>query len=112
MTLGDGRVILDARLEASQIPPELLGPLAGVLNPWEMVTISGDLAAPRPRFAEWRVDALTLRGITLPAEASQKLIERGLPGADGGRIQFALPKGVASLTVRAAGATLYREQVE
>ena len=110
VTLGDHRVSIDARMETSQIPSAVLGPLAGVLRPWEAVTVAGGVTVPRPGQAEWKVDALTLRGITLPAEASRTLIERGLPGAVGGRIPVTLPKGVASLTVRPAGVALFREQ--
>lgn len=110
VTLGEGRVSIDARLETSLIPRDLLGPLAGVMRPWEPVTVAGDVAVPRPGEAEWRVDALTLRGITLPKETSRTLIERGIPGAKDGRVPLALPKGVARISVRPAGVALFREQ--
>ncbi|MDZ4863654.1 MAG: hypothetical protein SGJ01_09435 [Gemmatimonadota bacterium] len=110
VTLGDGRLSVDARLETSQIPPDQLGPLAGVLRAWETVTVAGDVASSRPGQAEWRIDALTLRGITLPPEASRTLINRGLPGSEGGRVAVTLPKGVARITVRPAGVALFPER--
>lgn len=112
VTLGDGRVSIDASLETRQIPHDLLGPLAGVLRAWETVTVAGDIAASRPGQAEWSVDALTLRGITLPPEASRTLIGRGLPGAVGGRVPVTLPKGVARITVRSTGVALFRGQAQ
>lgn len=109
ITLADDRVTVSGRLETTQIPKEALGVLAGALAPWEPVTGSGIVAATRPGRAEWRVDALTLRGFTLPAEASRMLVSRALPGVDNGAVPFALPKGIESLRVRASGVTLYRE---
>ena len=110
VTLGDGRLSVDARLETSQIPPDQLGPLAGVLRAWETVTVAGDVASSRPGQAEWRIDALTLRGITLAPEASRTLVNRGLPGSERGRVAVTLPKGVARITVRPTGVALFPER--
>lgn len=109
VSLGDGRVTIAARLETASIPASALGPLAGALEPWEAVTGSGIVAATRPGWAEWRVDALTLRGFTLPAAASRNLISRSLPGAQDGAVPFALPEGIARIRVRPGNAVLYRE---
>jgi hypothetical protein len=108
--LGDGRVSVSARLETTQIPKDVLGPLAGALNPWERVTAAGAVASAAPGRAEWRVDALTLRGFTLPEEASRRLIDRALPGAKGGIIPLTLPAGIVRLRVRPAGVSLYRKE--
>ncbi|MEO8634216.1 MAG: hypothetical protein ABI587_02960 [Gemmatimonadales bacterium] len=110
VTLGQSRVSIQGLLETSQIPRDLLGPLAGVVRTWEPVTVAGDVAIPRPGHAEWKVDALTLRGITLPADASRALIERALPGAREGRVPLTLPDGVSRITVRPAGVAVFREQ--
>jgi hypothetical protein len=108
--LGDGRVTISARLETAQIPKDVLGPLAGALNPWERVSAGGPLTATAPGRAEWRVDALTLRGFTLPEESSRRLIERALPGAKGGIMPLTLPEGIVSLRVRSTGVSLYRKE--
>ncbi|HMV33190.1 MAG TPA: hypothetical protein PKA50_13815, partial [Gemmatimonadales bacterium] len=59
--LGVDRDAVDARLETRSIPSAALGPLAGALAPWEPVTGSGLVASREAGWAEWRVDALTLR---------------------------------------------------
>ncbi len=109
VSLGPDRVTVSGRLETTHIPQEALGLLAGALEPWEPVQGSGMVAAAGPGRAEWRVDALTLRGFTLPAEASRLLVSRALPGVTDGAIPFSLPEGIARLRVRASGVTMYRE---
>ena len=110
VVLGDGRVTVSARLETSQIPKDVLGPLAGALNPWERVSAAGSVTTRVAGKAEWRVDALTLRGFTLPAETSRRLIEHALPGASDGVVALDLPRGVTSLRVRPGGVALYRKE--
>lgn len=109
ITLADDRVTVRGRLETTRIPTEALGLLAGALAPWESVSGAGAVAMTRTGWAEWRVDALTIRGFTLPAASSRQLVSRALPGVENGAIPFALPHGIANLRVRAAGVTLYRE---
>lgn len=109
ITLANDRVTVRGRLETTRIPKEALGLLAGALAPWEAVSGAGAVAMTRPGWAEWRVDALTIRGFTLPAASSRQLVSRALPGVENGAIPFALPKGIASLRVRTTGVTLYRE---
>lgn len=107
--LGDARVTVAARLETAQIPRETLGPLAGALDPWERVMAAGPVRVVKVGQAEWRIDALTLRGFTLPEETSRRLVERALPGASGGVVPITLPKGVAGLRIRREGVSLYRQ---
>ncbi len=109
LELGESRVTVSARLETAQIPKEALGPLAGAVAPWERVSAAGPVRVVKVGRAEWRVDALTLRGFTLPEEASHRLVERALPGSDGGVVPLTLPKGVAGLRVRRDGVSLYRQ---
>ena len=106
--LGEGRVMVSARLETAQIPAEVLGPLAGALQPWEPVSAEGPVVTTGPGRAEWRVESLSLRGFALPPEASRRLVERSLPGAKDGALPFALPKGVTGLRIRPGVAVLYR----
>lgn len=107
VVLGEDRVTLSARLETTRIPPEVLGPLAGALERWEPVSASGPVLALGPGRVGWRVDALTLRGFTLPPETSRRLIEQGLPGAKGGVLSVKLPEGIQTLRVRPGGVALY-----
>lgn len=108
--LGEARVTVSARLETAQIPKDALGPLAGAVEPWERVTAAGPVRVVKTGQAEWRVDALTLRGFTLPEEASRRLVERALPGTKDGVVPLTLPKGVAGLRIRRDGVALYRRE--
>lgn len=110
LSLGDGAVTVSAVLQTAQIPRDELGPLAGALNPWERITASGPVTATKNGMALWRVDALTLRGFTLPEEASHRLVERALPGAKDGAVPLTLPAGVAGLRVRPDGVALYPKE--
>jgi hypothetical protein len=108
--LGEGRVTVSARLATAQFPAEVLGPLAGALQPWEPVSVEGAVVTTGPGRAEWRVESLSLRGFRLPAEASRRLVERGLPGVKNGALPFGLPKGVIGLRIRPEAGVLYRRQ--
>lgn len=108
--LAEGRVRISARLETAQIPREVLGPLAGAMDAWERVVVEGPVVATAPGQAEWRVDALSVRGFTLPAETSRRLIERGLPGARDGVVPLVLPRGIRGVRIRPTGVALYREE--
>ncbi len=110
LELGQDRLTVSARLETSQIPAEALGPFAGALEPWESLSATGAVAVTRPGRARWQVDALTLRGFTLPEPASRELVSRALPGAPDGAIPFDLPPGVAGLRIRPTGVALYRKE--
>lgn len=110
VSLGERRVKLSARLETGAIPKDLLGPLAGALDPWERVSAEGPLEATADGRAEWRIDALALRGFTLPAEASRRLIDRALPGTRDGVVPLVLPRGVARVRVRPTGVALFRKE--
>ncbi|MBK6421461.1 MAG: hypothetical protein IPF77_04425 [Gemmatimonadetes bacterium] len=110
LDLGEGRLTVSARLETSRIPADALGPLAGALEPWEPVSATGVVEVTRPGQARWRVDGLTLRGFTLPEQASRDLVGRALPGAPDGAIPFDLPTGVARLRIRPTGVALYPKE--
>ncbi len=109
VVLGDERVSLAAKLETSAIPRDQLGPLAGALKPWEPVAAAGRVTMTRRGFAEWRVDSLSLRGFTLPSQASGALIGKALDGGKDGAIQFELPRGISGIRVRPNGVALFRE---
>ncbi len=110
LELGTDRLTVSARLATARIPADALGPLAGALEPWEPVSATGAVKVTRPGHARWLVDGLTLRGFTLPAQASRDLVSRALPGAADGAIPFDLPAGVAGLRIRPTGVALYRKE--
>ncbi|HEY7682878.1 MAG TPA: hypothetical protein VH879_09565 [Gemmatimonadales bacterium] len=106
---GAGRVTVFGLLETAAIPSALLGPLAGALEPWEHISASGPVASTGPGRAEWRVDALTLRGLALPTETSERIVA-SLPGSKGGALPLTLPEGITALRVRPEGVALYRRE--
>jgi hypothetical protein len=110
VVLGEGRITVSARLETAAIPRGRLGPLAGALDPWERVTAAGIVTMTDPGRAEWRVDSLTLRGLTLPEQASRELLGRALAPAGSGAVPLALPRGITGLRIRPDGVALFREE--
>lgn len=110
LVLGRDRVTVSALLETKRIPREVLGPLAGALDPWERISAAGTVEGRGPGRAVWQVDALSLRGFTLPEAASRDLVARALPGAPDGAIPLDLPAGIAALRVRPSGVALYRTE--
>jgi hypothetical protein len=110
VVLGNGRLRVSARLETRLIPAEVLGPLAGAVQPWEAVAVDGPLVAIGRGRAEWRTETLSLRGFVLPSAASRALLERALPGVHDGVVPLTLPKGVGGLRVRPGGVTLYSSE--
>ncbi len=108
VTLGEGQVTLSARLETTRIPSEVLGPLAGALEPWEPVSASGPVVALGPGKVGWQVAGLTLRGFTMSPLTTRRLLEQALPRATNGVLPVQLPRGVQSLRVRPGGVALYR----
>lgn len=107
VTLGTGSIEVTALLETASVPREKLGPLAGALKPYEQIRAAGPVSVQRAGEATWRVEALTIRGITLPQAASSELLGRALAGAEDGRITMALPSGVADLHIRPGGVALF-----
>lgn len=110
LVLAPERVTISARLETAAVSRAQLGPLAGALDPWERVTVGGVVAVTKPGWAEWRVDSLTLRGLTLPEPTSRQLIGRALGGGRDGVVPVALPRGIAGIRVRPGGVALFREE--
>ena len=108
--LGTGRITVRALLESAAIPRDQLGLLAGALRPWERITAAGPVEEQRAGQAIWQVEALTIRGFTLPEAASRSLIGTALRGADNGAIALALPRGVGGLHIRPSGVALFREE--
>ncbi len=107
VTLETGSIRVTGLLETAAVPREKLGPLAGALKPYERITAEGPVSVRKAGEATWRVEALTLRGITLPEAASRELLGRALAGADDGRVTMALPPGVADLHIRPGGVALF-----
>ncbi len=105
--LGDDELGLSALLATSIIPRDLLGPLAGMLNPKERIAARGSVAMAKPGVAQWTVREFRVRDFPLPDDVARKLVQRGLNGSKSGAIMFDIPDGVQGIRVRPGGVTLY-----
>jgi len=107
---GGALLTVHARLQLARISPGRLGPLAGALDPWEWVTLTGPLKIHGAGRGTWQVEALSLRSVQFPAETSRQLVAAALPEADEGTIRVQLPEGVVGMEIRAGGAMLFRKE--
>jgi hypothetical protein len=108
VALGDGEIVVDARLATDKVGRDMLGPLAGVLRPWEPVEAAGPVRVTRPGRGEWEVRRLRVRDFPLPREVTSRLIARVTGDSTGSGLPFRLPAGVRAIRVRPSGATLFR----
>jgi hypothetical protein len=106
LTLGDNRIELHGRLDTKVIPKDQLGPFASMLNPWEPVAAAGPVAVPKPGFADWTVEQITIKGITLPQAISQNIARRVFATSDN-RVRIPLPQGIGGLRIQPDRAILY-----
>jgi hypothetical protein len=106
LTLGDNRIELHGRLDTKVIPKDQLGPFASMLNPWEPVAAAGPVSIPKPGFADWTVEQITIKGITLPQAISQNIAQRVFATPDS-RVRIPLPKGIGGLRIQPDKAILY-----
>ena len=104
----EGRVALYCRLDTRLIPPDALGPLAGMLNPMEPLRIAGPLAIERPGIARFKVEELALRGFPFP-EPLVKQLARRMAGADStGAVPLRVSPAFTDVAIHPTGVVLYR----
>jgi hypothetical protein len=104
----EGRVAVYCRLDTRLIPPEALGPLAGMLNPMEPLRIAGPLAIQRPGIARFTVEELSLRGWPFPGPLVKQLAQR-VAGADSsGAVPLRVSPGFTDVAIHPTGVVLYR----
>jgi hypothetical protein len=104
----DGAFAIHARLDTRSLPPDALGPLAGIVQPREPLRLGGTLAIERPGIARFTVREISVRGIAFPAPAV-KAIARQVAGADpDGAIPVRVDRAIADIAIRPTGVVLYR----
>src|SRR5690349_9825286 len=79
--LFEGKLAVHCRLDTRVIPPDAIGPLAGMLNPMEPLRIAGPLRIGPPGTARFTVQELSLRGFPFPPPLVKQLSQR-VAGAD------------------------------
>jgi len=104
----EGKVAVYCRLDTRVIPPDALGPLAGMLNPMEPLRIAGPLAIERPGIARFTVEELSLRGFPFPAPVVKQLAQR-VAGADStGAVPLRVSPTFTDVAIHPTGVVLYR----
>jgi hypothetical protein len=107
VVLGAGRVGLGARIRTDGIDRTLLGPLDGVLDPWEPLYAAGPVTVFWPGRAAWRPDELVVRAFPFPRAVVPRVVN-GLLGARDGVVPIPLPPTVGEVRIAAAGVTFVR----
>ena len=106
----DSALAIHARLDTRALPPDALGPLAGLVGPREPIRLGGTIAIERPGTARFTVREISLRGFAFPAPAVRS-VARQMAGANAdGAIPFTLDRGVADMLIRPTGVILYRRK--
>jgi hypothetical protein len=104
----EGTVAVYCRLDTRVIPPDAIGPLAGMLNPMEPLRIAGPLRIDRPGVAHFTVQELSLRGFPFPGPLVKQLAQR-VAGADStGAVPLRVSPAFVDVAIHPTGVVLYR----
>ena len=104
----EGTLAVHCRLDTRVIPPDALGPFAGMLNPREPLRIAGPLTIVRPGIARFTVAELSLRGFSFPAPVVRQLAQR-VAGADStGSLPLRVAPTFTDIAIHPTGVVLYR----
>ena len=106
----EGSIAVHCRLDTRVIPPDALGPLAGMLNPREPLRIAGPVVIERPGLARFKVEELSLRGFPFPGPLVKQLAQR-VAGADSsGAVPLRVSNAVTDIAIHPTGVVLYRHR--
>lgn len=103
----DGEIRVSGRLRTAALSPELVGPLAGALEPSEPVDAVGALRVTRPGAGEWRVRSFRIGDFPVPDEMVPGLVGQALGDPRRTAVPVKVPDGVRAIRVRPGGATLF-----
>jgi hypothetical protein len=103
----DGEIQVSARLRTRNLPPDVLGPLTGALEPTEPVQASGPVRVTRPGAGEWQVRSFRIRDFPVPDAMIPGLIGRALGDPGRQTVPVRVPRGIREIRVRPGSATLY-----
>ena len=104
----EGTLAVYCRLDTRVIPPDALGPLAGMLRPMEPLRIAGPLAIERPGVGRFTVAELSLRGFPFPGPLVKQLAQR-VAGADSsGAVPLRVSPTFTDVAIHPTGVVLYR----
>ncbi|HKW42394.1 MAG TPA: hypothetical protein VJN39_14185 [Gemmatimonadales bacterium] len=104
----EGMLAVHCRLDTRVIPPDAIGPLAGMLNPMEPLRIAGPLRIGPPGTARFTVQELALRGFPFPAPVVKQLSQR-VAGADStGAVPLRVSPTFVDVAIHPTGVVLFR----
>ncbi len=106
VVLLDDRFVFRAQLLVSLMAGSL-GPLAGMLDRREPLTVAGPARVKSPGIVAWEPDSFVVRAFPFPQAAIPALVDR-LTGGSDGELLISVPRTVADLEIRPEGVTFYR----
>jgi hypothetical protein len=86
-----------------------LGPLAGMFERREPLTVAGPARVKAPGVVAWEPDSFVVRTFSFPRAAVPALVNR-LTGGSGGELLISVPRTVGALETRPEGVTFYRRK--
>jgi hypothetical protein len=111
VTLGEGRIGIEASLLTDQLPRSVLGPLGSMVDKREHLSAAGAVELVEPGRAVWIVDRLSLGNFPFPREMIPRLLERAL-GSHSSEVPFTVPHGLRAVRIRPAGVSLFGSTAE
>jgi hypothetical protein len=92
---------------------DALGPLAGILGDREPVRFGGTIEIVQPGLAEYQVDALRFRELSVPSAVIPKLLRKSEHGArpaglSDNALPLVVPRYIADVRIRNGKITLYK----
>lgn len=111
VTLGQGRIGIEASLLTDKIPRSALGPLGSMVDKREHLSAGGTVELVEPGRAVWIVDRLSLGSFPFPKDMIPILLERTM-GSHSSEVPFAVPHGLGAIRIRPDGVSLFGSTVE
>jgi hypothetical protein len=106
VTLGEGRIGIEASLLTDKIPKNVLGPLGSMVDKREHLSAAGVVELVEPGRAVWIVDRLTLGNFPFPSDMIPRLLERAM-GSHSSEVPFQVPHGLGAVRIRPEGVSLF-----
>jgi hypothetical protein len=105
----DGAFAVHARLDTRALPPEALGPLAGLVQPREPLRLAGTLTIERPGVARFTIKEISLRGVAFPPPAVRSVARQMAGAGSDGVIPVQVDPAIADVAIHPTGVVLYRK---
>jgi hypothetical protein len=110
-TIGD-QLWVRGEIKPGELGPAALGPLAGMLGDYEPVRFGGTLDIVSPGLAQFRIESVRIRDLSIPKAMIPKLINSGKgeprAGAAPDALTFPIPRHIADVRIRNGKITLYK----